>query len=99
VSAPLEPWLEERLAAAPAELRERMVVALRRSRGVAGAKPGDARALAQRLRAIGEHLVGEAASGTPSAGTALTLLAADAFATLACESLAEADPAALGEVE
>lgn len=93
----VERWIEERLATAPPELRDRMTAALRARDGAPKSGAGDAQALAARLRQIGDRLLEEAACGTASAETALTLLAADGFATLALELLAERDPAALGE--
>lgn len=95
MSGPFGRWVEERLADAPAALRERMLAALRAG-GTGHERNANAHAMAEHLRGIGGRLLSEAASGPASVDTALSLLAADGFATLACELLAESDAAALG---
>jgi hypothetical protein len=79
-------WLSERLATAPASLARRL-------RGVLAdpADPCDDR-FEQRLRAVAERLMEEARSGPPTRETAMTLLAADACVTLACEWAAQHAP-------
>jgi len=51
------------------------------------------------LRAAADRLVEEAKRGAPDRSTALTLLAADALATYACEWTAEFEPLRLGEAK
>jgi plasmid stabilization system protein ParE len=58
---------------------------------------GAAEDLGRRLRAVAESLLDEAKSGTPSREMAMTLLAADALITLACEWEAEHDVEPAGE--
>lgn len=50
------------------------------------------------LRDLAERLLPDAKSGPPTRDTALTLLAADALITLACEAAAEEAPERLGEM-
>ena len=50
------------------------------------------------LKAIAERLLEEAKSGPPTHDTALTLLAADALITFACEAVAETNPEGLAEL-
>ena len=50
------------------------------------------------LRSAAEMLLAEAASGPADHDTALTLLAADALVTLACEYVAEHEPERLAEL-
>lgn len=83
-----ERWLEGRLAGVPRSLRARIEQACR-----TGATQGTD--LAVRLRAAAERLLAEAAGGPPTRETALTLLAADALVTLACEWVADTDPEGL----
>lgn len=49
------------------------------------------------LKGVAESLIARAKSAPQDRETALTILAADALVTLACEALAESDPAALRE--
>lgn len=49
------------------------------------------------LRRAAESLIMKAKSAPQTRDTAMTVLAADALVTLACEALAESDPAGLGE--
>jgi hypothetical protein len=51
--------------------------------------------LHERLRQLGDGLLAQAKSEPASRDTALTLLAADALMTFACEALAEVDPGGL----
>jgi hypothetical protein len=51
--------------------------------------------LHERLRQLGDGLLAQAKSEPASRDTALTLLAADALMTFACEALAEVDPSGL----
>ncbi len=71
-------WLAERLEAAPPSLRERMVAALEQD----NAMDAD---LGAALQATGERLMRVAQCGPANHDTGLTLLAADALVTLACE--------------
>jgi uncharacterized membrane protein len=50
------------------------------------------------LREAAQSLIEEAKSAPPTRDTALTLLAADALITWACEAAAELDPGNLGEM-
>lgn len=88
-----EGWLAERLARAPASLRERVQRALGDAR-----ERGGGAAFGRRLRDVGERLMHEAGQDD-SRHAALTLLAADALVTLAVEWTAETDPAALATFE
>ena len=54
--------------------------------------------MADRLRSTAESLMREAQDGPPNHATAITLLAADALVTLACEWVAETEPEKLGEL-
>lgn len=83
-------WLDDRLAGAPPSLRARLVAA------GAGAA-ADAADVAAALRALAETLLAEAKAGPPTRETAMTLLAADALVTLACEWTAEFAPERLGD--
>ena len=47
---------------------------------------------------MGEELLAEVKGGPATHDTALTLLAADALITLACEWVAETDPRALADL-
>jgi hypothetical protein len=58
--------------------------------------PGGA-SVASVLRAAADSVLAEANRGGPGRETALTLLAADALVTYACEAAAEADPISLRE--
>ncbi len=49
------------------------------------------------LRDLADRLLEQAKSGPPTHETALTLLAADALVTLACEAVAETDPSRLAD--
>jgi hypothetical protein len=64
-----------------------------------GQHGGEALGLAEALRGRAEELLAEARDGAPSRETAITLLAADALMTLACEWVAEMAPERLGELE
>jgi hypothetical protein len=66
-------------------------------RGVYGS-PLPAPDFAAELRRRAESLLAEVSAGAPDHATALTLLAADALMTLACEWAAETEPGALGEM-
>lgn len=95
----------------PASLRERIVSAVRDStdvrraphegqrgrtdRSLVSVAPGT---LHDQLKAAGDRLLAEARSGSAARDTALTLLAADALMTLACEAMAERDPNGLAGV-
>ena len=89
-------WLGQRLAAAPASLRARIETALGAS--TAHRSPLTPDTMADRLRSTAESLMREAQDGPPTHDTALTLLAADALVTLACEWVAETEPEKLGEL-
>ncbi len=85
-------WLAERLARAPEPLRARLHVALRDT------LPAARSPLPDQLRAVAESLMNEARHGPPTRDTALTLLAADALVTLACEYVADHEAERLGEL-
>jgi len=58
--------------------------------------PGEPEApLHSELRRLADQLLAEATHAPPNHHTALTLLAADALMTYACEAAAEADPSLL----
>jgi uncharacterized membrane protein len=87
----------------PESLRERILAAVREGedgrRGAAGAEVGppvSRRSLPDALREAGDRLLAVARAGPASRDTALTLLAADALMTFACEAMAEQQPGALG---
>lgn len=89
-----ERWLADRLADAPASLREPIDQAL------AGGWPGGTAAdFAAWLRAAGDRLLADAQQDGTTRDSALTLLAADALVTLAVEWIAETDPARLASLE
>ncbi len=50
------------------------------------------------LSAAADQLIEQAKSGPPDYDTALTILAADALITFACEAAGEADPRSLVEL-
>ncbi|MSR05545.1 MAG: hypothetical protein EXR93_00525 [Gemmatimonadetes bacterium] len=75
----------------PPALRRRVESAI----GLPG--PG-AESVADTLRSAAEGLLAEAAAAAPSRETALSLLAADALMTYACEAVAELAPERLGEM-
>jgi hypothetical protein len=54
--------------------------------------------LHDQLREAGERLLAEAESLPPGRDAALTLLAADALMTFACEAMAEEAPERLGDL-
>jgi hypothetical protein len=86
-------WLEPRLRDIPASLRDRIVQAFE-----AHASP-DASSPAHSLRTVANALLEEAKQGHGGGrDVALTLLAADALVTYACEVTAETDPDQLGEL-
>jgi hypothetical protein len=91
-------WLADQLAGAPESLRKRIWAAWGRERAeVAEVADGAGGAgVAERLRGVAERLMEEAKAGKPDRETAMTLLAADALITLACEWTAEHDPERLG---
>src|SRR5207247_11074591 len=84
-------WLEPPLRDAPPSLRRRVEQALRAQAPKAGTPVSSA------LRAAADALLAEANDGDSGRETALTLLAADALVTYACEAAAEADPHSLRE--
>ncbi len=86
-------WLENRLEDAPASLRARVLEAM-----ASNPVPPSPLPLLQRLEALAETLMEEGRSGPPTHDTAMTLLAADALITYACEVVAEQEPEKLGEV-
>jgi hypothetical protein len=71
-------WLAGRLAGTPPSLRARIEEAVT-------AHAGD-------LRKAAEHLLDESKDGAATRDAAMTLLAADALVTLACQWAAEHDP-------
>jgi len=78
----------------PESLRER-ILGVVTSAASAGSGGCSADALHERLRQLGDGLLAQAKSEPASRDTALTLLAADALMTFACEALAEVDPSGL----
>jgi hypothetical protein len=74
-------WLSERLAEAPPALRVRVEAAMDVQRAGCSVQRG----FGDQLRAAAEDLLTKAVAGPPTHETALTLLAADALITLACE--------------
>lgn len=94
--------MEARLDGVPASLKERILSAVREDAdapraphdGQRGGGDGPAAhgTLPDQLKAAGDRLLGEARAGSGSRDTALTLLAADALMTLACEAMAEREP-------
>ncbi|MFQ6046718.1 MAG: hypothetical protein ACE5PT_10250 [Gemmatimonadales bacterium] len=63
-----------------------------------GGSPDSRFPIPDSLRRLADSLLEQAKSTPPSRETALTLLAADALITWACEAVAEADPSAMGEL-
>jgi hypothetical protein len=91
-------WLEERLAEAPPALRRAACSVQRDADAVQRAACSGQRAFEAELRALAEDLLAAAKAGPPTHETALTLLAADALITLACEWVGETEPRRLGEM-
>lgn len=90
---PERAWVAERLRDAPARLREAVLAAWDAAgNGEPGPAGGAARCARAALRLLrdADRLARERAG-------ALDLLAADALLTLACERIAEAEPARLAE--
>jgi len=87
-------WLDARLADAPASLREGVLAAVRRALPDGGTERFH-EMLAERADAL---IASATVSASPAAPAAASLLAADALMTLACEWVAEHDPARLGEL-
>lgn len=85
----VERWLEPRLADTPKALRQRILEA------VSGGEKGFT--LQDELRRAGERLLSQAIAAPPSRDTAVTLLAADALMTFACEAIAESHPEDLAD--
>jgi hypothetical protein len=75
------PWLAGRLQGTPPSLRARIEAAVT-------AEAGD-------LRRAAERLLNESKDGAATRDSAMTLLAADALVTLACQWAAEHDPDSL----
>lgn len=98
-----EAWLARRLAEGPAELRARIETA-RAASGALHAPSSVQRAaytvrFEDELRSVAEELLAAAMEGPATHDTALTLLAADALITLACEWVAETDPRTLADLQ
>jgi hypothetical protein len=97
----VEGWLEPRLVEVPESLRRRIIAAVRetgngkREAGAADATLPVSPLVPETLKRAGENLLARARSGPASRETALTLLAADALMTFACEAMAELDPGGL----
>lgn len=85
------PWLAGRLEGVPPSLRARVESAVS-AEAAGGGDPGAA------LRRAAERLLAESKTGAASRGSAMTLLAADALMTLACEWVAEHDPDGLARL-
>ncbi|HEX9728982.1 MAG TPA: hypothetical protein VGA37_10800 [Gemmatimonadales bacterium] len=78
-------WVDDRLAGAPPSLCDRIRLAIDRH--------------GLDLRRSADAVLREALSAAPSRETAVTLLAADALVTLACEYAAEVRPDVLGGLQ
>jgi hypothetical protein len=91
-------WLAERLAEAPPGLRGRIEEALAADRAANSVQGAADQAFDDELRGVAEDLLAAATAGPPTHETALTLLAADALITLACEWVGETEPRRLGEM-
>jgi len=89
----LETWLRARLEGVPESLRARIQEA-----AASVAASGREAELASLLAEAGAGLLARAKAMPPSREAALTLLAADALMTYACEALAEEAPERLGEL-
>ena len=88
----LRGWLTARLREAPPSLGRRIEQALDRY-PLAPDRP-----IADSLRALADSVLSEATAGGAARDAALTLLAADALVTYACEATAETDPERLAEL-
>ncbi len=86
--------MEEKLAGAPDSLRERVLQAVESS--ISSTAPSSP--LPAPLMAAAESLLQEAKSAVPTRDKAVTLLAADALVTLACELVAAENPLELGRM-
>ena len=95
----LSSWLEPRLEDAPATLRDRIIraVADRTADGRTGGR-ADGSSLYDQFAAVAEELMREAKSAPATRDTAMTLHAADALITFACEAAAETEPSQLSEL-
>ena len=92
----MERWLEPRLQEAPESLRSRILEAVGNTTPNSPLPDKEEERLASLLQHIAERLLEIAKAGPPTRETAITLLAADALITFACEAAAEeVDPAAL----
>ena len=60
--------------------------------------PASPTSLSAALSTVAEQLLEQAREGPPTHDTALTILAADALITFACEAAGEADPRSLVEL-
>ena len=89
----MERWLKPRLDAVPPSLSRRIEEAVKAHLEVHDAAPP-----AEVLRTLAEALLAEATRGATGRETALTLLAADALVTFACEATAELAPEKLAEL-
>ena len=90
----LEDWLGPRLTDVPESLRGVILDAVEGGRAE-GRKGGR---FVERLQSAGERLMLDAKSASPTRDSAMTLLAADALITFACEAAAEAKPEKLGDL-
>ncbi len=87
-------FLEPRLARVPAALADRIRQSSARTTLPPGPFP-----LRLRLERLAQILLDQARRGKANRETAITLLAADALITYACESIAESSPADLAELQ
>jgi len=87
----VERWLEPRLVGVPEALREPIL------HGVGGERGAGKTGVVEGLQAAGERLLHQAMQSSPGRDTAVTLLAADALMTFACEALAESHPEDLAD--
>jgi len=88
-------WLDSRLMEAPPALRDAVTV---QRAACSVQRDGAPSEFATVLRACAEGALAEAQDRPATHETALKLLTADALLTLACEWVAERDPASLGEL-
>ena len=87
----LKSWLSPRLERVPESLRARILEAVAGVRAVQGFDDRGA-TIPDALKSCADVLLEEARVGPPTRDTAITLLAADALITYACEAAAELGP-------
>jgi hypothetical protein len=87
-------WLEPRLTEVPESLRGRILDTV--SGGQSDGRTGATGSAS--LHRTGKELMSIAKTAPPTHDTAMTLLAADALITFACEAVAEEEPERLAEM-